>query len=116
MDRDAFTSSSDGSAGTEIKIPTGQTDVGAVDAKQLGHRIRSALEAREHSLPAAASALARGSRPLGEWIGDLHRIGRGVVDHRTPAVPQEVLLRVVEDPSAAEAERASAALAAMPFA
>jgi hypothetical protein len=60
-----------------------------------------------------AHALVRGGKSLLEWVRDLKRIGAGVVDHRTPAVPIDVLLRVVEDSAADAADRASAALAAI---
>lgn len=99
--------------GEELRIPTGQTDIGASDARRLHHRIYEAMTARGSGAKAPTATLARGSRPVLEWIRELKRVGSGVVDHRTQALPLDSLLGVVEDASASGPERAGAALAAV---
>lgn len=103
--------------GSTVAIPTGQTDVGVAEAKRLAQRITEARSARASSARASIAAgrprdlLLRGATSLVEWVAQLRRMGAGVHDHRHPAVPVEVLLRVVEDTSASASERASAAVA-----
>jgi hypothetical protein len=54
----------------------------------------------------------RGPRSLEEWIRLLRAAGSGAnADHRTAPIPFEELFRIVEDPGAAPAERARAAVA-----
>lgn len=48
-----------------------------------------------------------------DWVRTLRRLGAGVHGLRTPAVPHEVLLGLVEDSSAPPIERASAAVAVL---
>jgi hypothetical protein len=101
--------------GAIVSIPTGQTDVGVAEAQRLAQRIDEARAAREHGASIAAGRprdlLLRGRQSLASWVTELRRMGAGVHDHRHPAVPVEVLLRVVEDTTASAAERASAAVA-----
>jgi hypothetical protein len=99
--------------GEELKLPTGQSEFGAADAMRLAHRIQEAQAARQRGASAkAAGTLARGERSILEWVRELRRMGAGVVDHRTPVVPVDRLLSIVEDTAAPAADRAAAALAA----
>jgi len=106
------------SHGEVVRLPTGQTDIGESDAARLARRIEEARAARSTADAASTGpALARrGRRPL-EWVTALRRVGAGAnADIRTAAVPLDALVQLVEDASAAPVERASAAVAALPYA
>lgn len=99
-------------SGKVVRIPTGQTDIGADDARQLCHRLYQALYARTDGA-AAPAAIAQGGRSLHDWIRDLRSLGAGAIGHRTQAMPLDALLRIVEDSRASARDRVVAALAAM---
>lgn len=99
--------------GEELRLPTGQTDVGQAEAARLVTRILEAREARRRGAKGGgAELLARGERDVTGWVRFLRGLGAGSVDPRSPAVPRDVLLRIVEDSHAAPLDRASAAVAA----
>lgn len=97
--------------GEEVLLPTGQTDIGVSEAQGLAARIAEAQQSGK-SGNAASTTLLRGGRPAKDWLRALRAAGEQVQDLRTPAIPQEVLLRLVEDASADEAARIGAAIAA----
>lgn len=97
--------------GEEVRLPTGQTDIGMTEAEALAARIAAAQRAGK-SGNATSTTLLRGGRPAKDWLRALRAAGDQVQDLRTPAIPQEVLLRLVEDASADEAARIGAAIAA----
>ncbi len=97
--------------GEEVRLPTGQTDIGASEAQRLAARIAEAERAGKTG-HAASTTLLRGGRAAKDWLRALRAAGDQVQDLRTPAIPQEVLLRLAEDASADEAARVSAAIAA----
>jgi hypothetical protein len=100
--------------GEVVRLPTGQHDVALSEGAQLERRIDEAREAhRRGAKGGATDVLARGDRSIAEWIRHLRGVGAGAVSLRTPAIPADVLLRVVEDSKAAPIERASAAVAAI---
>ena len=78
----------------------------------LLRRIRAGIAAFD---PAAsidvASLVARGSRPVDEWIRALRDVTKAAAGYRVAAVPEEKLWRVVEDPAADPSARAGAAAA-----
>jgi hypothetical protein len=75
-------------------------------------RIKEAREAfAAHGAGADVSALvARGTRPLTEWIESLKRLSKREGGYRDAVVREEDLWRLVEDPAAPEDARAGAAL------
>lgn len=75
----------------------------------LVERVSAQLE-RHRDAAAAGDTFARGDRTTEAWLDDLARVGEPAT-FRTPAVPVEVLWRVVEDPTAATTARAGAAFA-----
>jgi hypothetical protein len=83
------------------------------EASVLFEQLRGALESyRARSTTDDSVVLARGARPMGEWIRSLRRLGAGAdVDMRTAPVSSESLLRILEDPSRPPVERAAAAVA-----
>lgn len=100
--------------GEEVRLPTGQMDVGEAEAARLAQRIEEAREAhRRGATGGAADVLARGDRDVAGWVKALRGIGAGAASLRSPAVPRDVLLRIVEDSRAAPLDRASAAVAAI---
>lgn len=100
--------------GEVVKLPTGQRDVAVTDAAQLEQRIDEARQAFQRGATAGTTdVLARGDRTAADWIRYLRGVGAGAVGPRAPAIPPDVLLRVVEDSKAAPLERASAAVAAI---
>lgn len=100
--------------GEEVRLPTGQMDVGEAEAARLAQRIEEARDAhRRGAAGGATDVLARGDRDVATWVRFLRGVGAGAVGPRTPAVPRDVLLRIVEDSRAAPIERASAAVAAI---
>lgn len=72
-------------------------------------RVNAQLE-RHRDVVASGEAFARGDRTTEAWLDDLARVGEPAT-FRTPAVPVEVLWRVVEDATAATTARAGAAFA-----
>lgn len=101
-------------SGEIVKLPTGQRDIAVTEAAQLERRIDEAREAfRRGSTTGTTDVLARGDRTVTDWIRYLRGMGAGAVGPRAPAIPPDVLLRVVEDSKAAPLERASAAVAAI---
>lgn len=101
-------------SGEAVRLPTGQTDIAKVEAKRLEHRIDEArLAHRRGAVGGTTELLARGDRTLADWIRYLRGMGAGAVGPRAPAVPSDVLLRIVEDSRAAPLDRASAAVAAI---
>lgn len=56
-------------------------------------------------------ALERAGREPREWLAALRRLGAGAIDHRTPAVRPDDLVRVATDPTAGPTARVSAAVA-----
>lgn len=100
--------------GEEIRLATGQTDIGKVEATRLAHRLEEARSAA-HGGGAGGTTdlLTRGERNVVDWIRHLRGIGAGAVDLRTSAPTPDVLLRIVEDSKAPPLERASAAVAAI---
>ncbi len=100
--------------GEEVRLPTGQMDVGESEAARLAQRIEEAREAhRRGTAGGATDVLARGERDVRAWVKFLRGVGAGAVDTRSPALPTDVLLQVVEDSRAAPVARASAAVAAI---
>lgn len=96
-----------------LKLPTGQSDVGDVEAASLAARLTEARRAYvEGGQGGQVASLRRGDQDLRTWIAALRRLGDGAIDHRTSAVPLEALLRTVEDSSAAVESRLGAAVAA----
>ena len=75
----------------------------------LVERVSAQLE-RHRNATAAGDTFARGDRTTEAWLDDLARVNEPAT-FRTPAVPVEVLWRVVEDPTAATTARAGAAFA-----
>jgi hypothetical protein len=101
-------------SGEVIRLPTGQRDIALTEAAQLERRIDEAREADERGAAGGTTdVLARGDRTVADWIRYLRGVGAGAVNLRAPAIPPDVLLRVVEDSKAAPLERASAAVAAI---
>jgi|GEM_PF-1591375 len=98
--------------GELVKLPAGQTEIGAAEARRLWRRIEDARAARAAGAR-AVDVLARGQRSFVEWVRDLRRMGAGAQGHRTAAVPTDILLRVVEDGAASAVDRASAAVAVL---
>lgn len=70
---------------------------------------RDAYERRD--VPFAPSALARGGRQTAEWLRGLRNATELQATFRTSSMPQDALLAIVEDPSAAPSARAGAAVA-----
>jgi hypothetical protein len=55
--------------------------------------------------------LARGTRTTSEWLRDVAHASDEHASFRTPAVPPDVLWRIVEDPTMVSTARAGAAIA-----
>lgn len=101
-------------SGEKVNLPTGQRDIALTEAAQLERRIDEAREAyRRGAAGGTTDVLARGDRTVADWIRHLRGVGAGAVGLRTPAIPSDVFLRVVEDSKAAPIDRASAAVAAI---
>lgn len=98
--------------GELVRLPTGQTDIGETEAARLYTRIQDAAAARrgEHVGP---ELLARGARPVADWVRALRAMGEGASTLRASSMPLDALLGIVEDAAAREVDRASAALAAL---
>lgn len=98
-------------SGEVLKLPAGRSEVGESDAMRLAKRIADARVARESGV-AAKAALERGTRDSREWLHALRGVGNaGAL--RTPAIPREVLLRVLEDGAMDETTRVGAAVAVL---
>lgn len=101
-------------SGEVVVLPTGQTDLGDVEAARLAERIEeSRLTHAARSAGPSASSLIRGEGTALEWVRTLRRIGEGAFTARTSALPPETLLDLVEDSSAPSGQRASAAVAVL---
>jgi hypothetical protein len=101
-------------SGEEIRLATGQTDIGKVEATRLAHRIEEARSAAGTGAKGGTTdLLTRGKRTVVDWVRHLRGMGAGAVGLRTSAPTPDVLLRIVEDSRAAPIERASAAVAAI---
>jgi hypothetical protein len=100
-------------SGEVVRLATGQTDVGLTEAARLAARIEEARAARAAGAAHPADLLVRGDRTPLDWVLALRRLGAGAFDLRTPAIPHDTLLGVVEDSAAPAIDRASAAVAAM---
>ena len=100
--------------GEPVRLPTGQTEIGESESRQLLTRIEEARAARDAGHVASAAAfLSRGTKNALDWVRSLRALGSGALDLRTSAVPTEVLLKTVEDGGSSETERAGAAVAAL---
>lgn len=98
---------------TEVRLPTGQTDVGEVEAASLAARLEQARRAHaEGARSPRTDVLHRGEQDARAWVRSLRRLGEGALDHRTAAMPTDALLRMVEDSSRGAQERVGAAVAA----
>ena len=101
-------------SGERVHLPTGQRDIAITEAAQLERRIDEARAAYQRGAAGGTTdVLARGDRTVADWIRHLRGVGAGAVGLRTPAIPSDVFLRVVEDSKAAPIDRASAAVAAI---
>ena len=98
--------------GERVRLPTGQSEIGAIAARQLCQRINEAAGLARSGVP-GTTAVQRGERALVDWITDLRRQGAGATGHRTAATPPDVLLRLVEDSAAPAESRAGAAVVAI---
>ncbi len=96
--------------GEVVRLPTGQTTIGTTEAARLAERIAEARAAGSTGAAASATLVRRG-RTAQDWLRALRAAGEGAQDLRSPAVPREVLLRVVEDAGASEGARVGAAIA-----
>jgi len=84
----------------------------AVTPGALTERIREGIEAHRRAEPPAdaAALVARGSRPVSEWLSALHSISEPTGDYRTAAVPDETLWRLAEGHGVEATARAGAAV------
>ncbi len=98
-------------SGEVVKLPTGRGELARSDSLRLAQRIAEARLAGQ-STTTVKTALARGTRGASEWLKALRALGAGG-DLRTPAIPREALLRVVEDGSLDGGTRVGAAIAAL---
>src|SRR5690606_9571611 len=82
-------------------------------ADALVERVESALEAyRRNAGNDLAVDLGRRGRAPTAWLEAVVRLGSGAdVDHRRAGIAVDRLIRVIEDPTAAEDQRVGAALA-----
>lgn len=99
--------------GSTTFLPIGQKRWSEEEFHATVERIREAIEVyRSGSLGEGASVLERAGREPSAWVVALRRIGEGAnADLRTAPVHPEQLARLVADPSARPAARASAAVA-----
>jgi len=99
--------------GKTVRIPVGQKRTSEGDLQKLYDRIAAAVEAyRAGYSGEELSALARGERPLVEWIQSLRGLGMGAgADLRRAAVPPDRLMAVALDATASPLTRAGAAIA-----
>jgi hypothetical protein len=82
----------------------------ADEGRQLVARIKTLAE--QHARAGAdLSMLARGTRTTSEWLRDVAHASDEHASFRTPAVPPDVLWRIVEDPTMVSTARAGAAIA-----
>ncbi|HEY4119788.1 MAG TPA: hypothetical protein VGM56_18100, partial [Byssovorax sp.] len=97
-----------------LEVPLGEDQFGASDrADELAAAITSAVEASAKAGDGAyAAALERGDSTAAAWVARLRRMTASAdAGPRDAPVPQDTLLRIVEDPRAAAVARASAAVA-----
>jgi hypothetical protein len=98
----------------EVLVPISMQEWGDGDPVSLiEERIEEAMHAfRKGGAAADAALLRRGERAMSDWISALRSLGAGAnADLRTAPVPRDRLFRIVEDPAAAPADRAAAAVA-----
>ncbi len=100
-------------SGERVRLPTGQTDLGASEAARLAERIEEARKAGAEGASRSVVELGRASRSASEWVRDLRRLGAGAHDLRSAAVPVDAFLRVLADGERSAVERASAAVAVL---
>jgi hypothetical protein len=79
----------------------------------LVERIREARARHAEGAPPGnlANVLGRGGREVGAWVSALAGVLGGASTFRTPAVPEDRLWRIVEDPAQPSPVRAGAAVA-----
>ena len=97
-----------------LELPFGEDQLGVSDrAERLAAAITQAVEANRAAGDGAYSAaLERGGATAAAWVARLRRITASAdAGPRDAPVPQDTLLRIVEDPRAAAVARASAAVA-----
>jgi hypothetical protein len=104
------------STATSIKLPLKRKLTSQLNDQEtdlVTQRIQQAIASFHQKRRERDVALPeRGPRSLKEWIRLLRAVGSGAnADHRTAPIPREELFRIVEDPGAAPAERARAAVA-----
>jgi hypothetical protein len=104
------------SSGEEVLVPIGHKVGHKVHDKRpalIEERLRAAMDGyREGGAAGDAAVLRQGGRSTSAWISALRAIGVGAnADMRTAPLPRERLFRIVEDASAAPADRAAAAAA-----
>lgn len=97
-----------------IEIRLGhRPDVDASRREAMLERIEEGMALHRALAPADDEALlARGERPLDQWIQEMRLLGAGdAFGYRTSAIPRERLWAVLENPSADPSARQGAALA-----
>jgi hypothetical protein len=102
--------------GREVRLPRMGAFTTAIDRNELDlvvHRVRQAVAHQQQAQMDRGLVLPeRGGRSASEWIAALRAVGTGASsDHRTAPVGPDRLLRIAEDPGAAPAQRAAAAVA-----
>lgn len=99
--------------GGTVRIPMGQKRTSDGDVQKLYDRISAAVDAyRSGATGEELSALARGARPIAEWIDSLRALGVGAgADLRRAAMPPDRLMAVALDSTASPLARAGAAVA-----
>jgi hypothetical protein len=102
--------------GREVRLPRMGAFTMAIDRQELDlvvHRVRQAVAHQQQAQIDRGLVLPeRGGRSASEWIAALRAVGTGASsDHRTAPVGPDRLLRIAEDPGAAPAMRAAAAVA-----
>jgi hypothetical protein len=98
----------------EVLIPVTTNEWGNLESLRIiEERINEGMASfREGGALADAALLKRGERALSDWVVALRSLGAGAnADLRTAPVPRDRLFRIVEDPAAAPADRAAAAVA-----
>lgn len=99
--------------GKRVCLPAARAAWNKSEAPKLLERVEEAFEAyRAARKSGELSCLLRDKRTFVEWVHALRAVGSGAnVDLRTPPVPADRLLDVVEDSGATPLARASAAVA-----
>lgn len=95
----------------ELYVRRGAFDDGRAEA--IAERVRGALDARRGGdVAARAALLARGERPVDEWLRAARGIGAGAnAGMRVAPVEEDALWRIVEDPTVEGSARVGAAVA-----